>query len=177
MADEEEVKDAEEADGSTKGGGMLVPIAALVVVLLLGGGAAYFVTSMITAEEPAEEDQKAVSTGKLWERAKAHSLGDIMANVRGEGGRRYVKVTVQIWVPGEYFAKVEDEFISAILKEALEQNLHAYTMDELGREFIHSSMRKSFEDELNEQLRDIFGILDPEVSIIEKVVLNNLMVQ
>ena len=176
MADDEEENGVEESSTAKKGG-LMAPVLALVVVLLVAGGLTYAVTAALTAGEEPTDAESSVMTGKLWERAKAHSLGDIMANVAGEGGSRYVKVTVQIWVPETYHTKIAEAEITAILKETLEESLHSYTMDQLNREYIHSGMRTEFDDELNEQLRTIFGILDPEVKIVERVVLNNLMVQ
>ena len=177
MADDDDGKVVEESTSSKKSGGLMAPVLALVVVLAVAGGLAYMVASTLTASEALSDAEQVVTTGKLWERAKAHSLGDIMANVAGEGGSRYVKVAVQIWVPEQYFERISQPEITAILKETLEESLHSYTMDQLNREYIHSGMRTEFADELNEQLRTIFGILDPEVKIVERVVLNNLMVQ
>ena len=177
MADENEVESGGKKNGG--GGGGLGPIIALVVVLAVGLGLGAFVALLFTANETTgdDEEEAVAQVGKMWERAKALELMDLLANVRGEQGRRYVKVTVQIWVKTDDHPDVSREEVTPILKEALEEQLHTFNLEELGREFIHTTLRKSFEDKLNQQLREIMGDTDPERGYVEKISLTGLLVQ
>ena len=176
MADDD-ADDNKDDDNSSSGGGLIAPILALVAVLLVGVGSGYAVTTLVTTTDEEEEQKEEVTVGPLWENSMSVDIGEVLTNVRGSSGRNFVKVSVQIWTPSEHHANVSKEEVKAILVQVLEERLHALTMEELGREYVHNSLRQAFEDELNSQLQEVLGDTNPNADYIDKVVLNGLMVQ
>ena len=179
MADEENAPAEGEAAAESGGkGGGLGPIIALVLVAAVGAGIGAAAFMILGADEETVEniDEKS-EKGPLTERSIAVPLGDILANVKGENGRRYVKVTIEVWVKKEEEPNINQPSILAMLRESLEERLHAFDMQNLANEYIHTSLRRIFKDEMDKKLRYILGKENTDVSYIEQVVLNNLLVQ
>jgi flagellar protein FliL len=83
------------AEGAAKGGGKKKPLIIGVAVLALAGGGYYYKTQAAHAEEAeAAHEEKAVSPK---ERGLV-SFDPFVANLADEGGRRFVRVTVQLVV-------------------------------------------------------------------------------
>ncbi|MDA3959397.1 MAG: flagellar basal body-associated FliL family protein [Planctomycetota bacterium] len=178
MADDDDNKD-KAADGGG-GKGAMGPIIALVMVLLIGVGLGLVIKWAVSGEEVKEETttREITSSGPLWEQAQALDVGDIVANIQGESGRRYVKVNVQIWVKTEDAQSVSRPDLLPVLRETLQDKVRSYKMQELETGNVLDSLRRNFRDELNKRLREVMGeVDDPERTYVNKVVLDGFLIQ
>ncbi len=156
------------------------PLLALVVLVLLTSGLAAVVWSLWSDEDETERSdrpQQRTRAVNLLRDFNEIDLGSIMANVGNEQGLRYCKVNVELWIPREHFDKVNDVRVRNIMLAALEERLHSFNMSELAGEFIHTRLRSTFEEVLNNTLRSVFMTENQDITYIEKVVLTNLLVQ
>lgn len=156
------------------------PILALVILVLLTSGLAAMVWIMWgdeDAESQSDRPQQRTRSVNLLRDYNEINLGSIMANVGNEQGLRYCKVNAELWIPREHFEKVNDERVRNIMLAALEERLHSFDMSELAGEFIHTRLRSTFEEVLNNTLRSVFMTENQDITYVEKVVLTNLLVQ
>ena len=104
MADEDAEKSADEAD-APKEALSNGPLIGAHWSFLIGVVLVFGIFQVIGGADAAAEENETVSSGEeqtpLLDRAMPLDLGDVMVNVLGEEGRRYVKVTVQLWYPKE----------------------------------------------------------------------------
>lgn len=180
MADED--GNAEDANADKAGGksSVLGPLLALLGVFVIGAILVFGVYRLLAGGGPTEESAAQETLERqqpLINRAQPLSLGDVMVNVRGEGGRRYVKVTVELWYRNEFRNQVTREEIRNRLIKAAEQRLASFDMQELGSDFIHETMARTFLDQINKELRNIYGTVGTDTTYVEEVVLTNLLVQ
>lgn len=173
--------DDDEQEGKASGGkGALGPILALVLVLLLGVGLGLAIKWAVSSddEDDAASSTETASTGPLWDRAQSLDIGDIVANIQGESGRRYVKVHVQLWVKTADAPKVSRPDLQPLLRETLQDKIRTYKMQELETGNVLDSLRRNFRDELNKRLREIMGEVDnPERTYVTRVVLDGFLIQ
>ncbi|MHC5067547.1 MAG: flagellar basal body-associated FliL family protein [Planctomycetota bacterium] len=177
MADDDNKPAADDAEGG-KGGG-LGPILALALVLAVGVGVGFAINSLVqTDEDAAEEIVRGEDLGPLWERAKPLNMGDIVANVQGESGRRFAKVTVQLWVHAEDEIELQREELRPIMREVLTDKLRSYKLSELEADNAPDSLRRNFKEDLNRKLRQVFGMADdPDRTFITDIVLDGFLIQ
>lgn len=177
MADEE-VKPSEEAAPS-KGPG-LAPILALVAVVVVGVGLALVVQWVVSPDDQGDEQaQESEDAGmSLIKRAEPIDLDEIVANVQGESGRRYVKIRAQLWIGSEDVPALTDPKLMPIMKEVVRGTLSDYKMDELEAGNIDDSLRRNFKENLNKELREVLeGGVNPDRVFIERVVLADFLIQ
>ncbi len=177
----EDAKGDEEQIGEKKasGGGYLGPALALLVLIVFVLTAGFVLYGALSAQEETEDSQETRDQPErdLLEECQPVPLGDVMANVGNEQGLRYCKVNVELWVVNEQAEQVAREEVRRILHEALEERLHSFDMEELSSEYVHTKLRTTFKDELNNELRTIFRSEGTDTEYIEKVVLTGLLVQ
>ncbi|TVR14054.1 MAG: hypothetical protein EA401_05365 [Planctomycetota bacterium] len=159
---------------------VLGPLVALLGVCIIGIVLVLAIITVLSGREddPEDEDRsRQQQVGPLLDRALPMELGDVMVNVRGEEGRRYVKVTVEIWYPRSMRQQVERPEIRNRIVQAAEQRLATFDMQELNSEFIHETMSRAFQDQINKELRMVYGTTGTDTTYVEDVVLTNLLVQ
>lgn len=191
MADEDEAPEgAENQEGGAEaaaetkkktksGGGGFGPLLALLLVFVLAVVLVLGVLSLLggASEETTEDEGPVEIKGALTELAQVVPLGDVMANVKGEAGRRYVKVTVDAWVYKDQMTAVNKPELINIMRQAMEERLSTYSMTSLNETIKHTSMRRAFEDEVNKELRRVMGTEGTDTVYIHEIVLTNLLIQ
>lgn len=159
---------------------VLGPLLALFGVCVIGIVLVLAIITVLSGreDEPDDDDSpRQQQAGPLLDRALPMPLGDVMVNVKGEEGRRYVKVTVEIWYPRNLRQQVERPEIRNRIIQAAEQRLATFDMQELNSEFIHDTMSRAFQDQINKELRNVYGTVGTDTTYVEDVVLTNLLVQ
>jgi flagellar basal body-associated protein FliL len=188
MADEAAVAEKKEAAAGEAApaagkGGSLGPLLGLVAVLLVAVGAAWFIAGSLAAEpvKPLDEDGAATAGGEakpqgpVWDDESPIDLGDILANVNKEGGRRYVKATVQIWVKTTDAEVAGRPDILPSLVAAVQDRLRGYTMEDFQRENQKETMNHDITTIVDKTLRDLTRSPDRERSFVTRVVFNYLV--
>lgn len=179
MADDDNEEKAASASAEGKPS-VLGPLLALLGVCVIGALLVVGVVSLLSSDSDSPnttEVSPSLDEKPLMDRALPLPLGDVMVNVKGEGGRRYVKVTVEIWFPKEVQQDIERPEIRNRIIQAAEQRLSTFDMQELNSEFIHDTMSKAFADQINKELRIIYGKVGTDTVYVDDVVLTNLLVQ
>jgi flagellar basal body-associated protein FliL len=173
------------ADAAPKKDGAMVQILALVAVFGIGAFVAFMVFKFVTGHQtPEKEGAKHEEVAKhspehnaLVEKAVPFELGDVIANIKGQGGRRYVKISVTLWVPKNRMSDIQHEGIKQLMTQALEERLAQYDMEELGNEQIGRVLRRAFVQEINRILRESFGTAGSDTVYVEQVVVTNKLIQ
>ena len=180
MADDDADKPADDANEPKKPSA-LGPLLALIGVFLIGVVLVFGIFKVIGGAEVAAEEEDTSTTGTdqtpLLDRAMPLDLGDVMVNVLGEGGRRYVKVTVQLWYPKELQQQVEAPEIRSRIIQAAEQRLGTFDLRELNSEFKHATIARAFQDQINKEMRLVYGTVGTDTTYVEEVVVTNVLVQ
>lgn len=180
MADEDqEPVDAESGNEGSEGGGKasMGPVVALLAVFLLGALLVFGLLSLLGGGSPEEEQEPEQTEGALIDTAQVMPLGDVMANVKGEGGRRYVKVTVDVWVTKGDLSALNKPELQNIMRQAMEQRLASFTMTQLNSQYSASQLRRVFEDEVNKELRRVLGTVGTDKSYVREIVITNKLIQ
>lgn len=180
MADEE-VEKTDEESNEPKKPSALGPLLALIGVFLIGVMLIYGILQVLNGKEEQPEDQTAGTTlnnqKPLIKRATPLALGDVMVNVRGQDGRRYVKATVELWYPNEFKEQVEKPEIRNRIMQAASQKLATFDMNELTSEFAIPTIARAFMDQINKELRTVYGTVGTDTTYVEDVVITQLLVQ
>lgn len=183
MADDDTIAEAEGVEAGTdtatgKKGGNLGPLIALIAVIALGVGIAWFLQDLLAPEPVTEEETEATEIdkqGPIWKDMIAVDLGEILANVKNEGGRRYVKLELQIWVDQEDHPKIARPDVRPSLIAAIQSRLRSWTMDDYHSDNQSETMRYEFRKVLDKTLRELFREPDIERTYVRRVVLNYLV--
>ncbi len=165
--------------GEADAGSGVGQILALLVVLLIGAFLAYVLYGFIEPGRATEDYQRQQQPEQqtLFESARLIALGDIMANVDEEQGRRYVKVTVDLWVPTDRVPDMTREGVDRILKQAMEERLAQWNLSELSNQSIYDIMKKAFVQEINKSMREVYGTTGTDISYVQRVVVSNKLIQ
>jgi hypothetical protein len=205
MAEEEgasatATKDSEA--GAKKGlpKGMIGIALGVVVMIALGIGAVMFAKSMFASKEDEGGEHGAHGGHKagahepsLLESAKELALGDLISNIKGKDGRRYVKVTCVLWIDHDLYEiviphvesgghggggnKDEGGEVKRLLRMRMEEHLKSYDLDELNSQDVISRLRNGFRTEGDRELHKLFPAVGQEKRFVKEVVLNNLLLQ
>ncbi len=205
MAEHQEAKkdEAKPADGAAaaakpKSKLPLGPI--LAVVLLIGGGVGLgmFLKGMLLGDKPMSqaEKEKAEKTAKeadhheesLLHSATEVNMGELLSNVRNQGGRRYIKMNLSLWLNKEAAAPFAggggehgggggggDE-IKRILQASLEEHLKGYDLEELTDPNIYRTLDRGFRALIEKDLHELIST-PADKPLVSRVVITNLLVQ
>lgn len=182
-------------------------IAAGVVLLLVGGGLGVGGSMVVakwaggttgTKTEGGEHAVKATegehggkSGKKTLHEMTEIALPDLMSNIRNQQGRRFVKVSCAIYIVTADAMKMglagaggghggggdAGANIKRIMQQALEEHLKNYDMDELTGANVYGALNKGFRDSLDKALSEACYPGEPIRTLVERVVLTNLLVQ
>ena len=197
-------KDAKAA--APAGGGikaLLGPILAVVVLVGAGVGVGLFLakffakapetTGTKTAHgETAHGDEGEHAEGgahhSLLHSAKEMVIEDVVANIKEQGGKRFVKIVPAFWVTTEAAAaiglsggghgggEVGGE-IKRIIKARIEESLKQYDLEELTSQSIYKRLEKSLKDLADKEIKAFSPELPAAQPVVLKVVLSGLVVQ
>ena len=204
--DAEEKKDDKKAAAPAKAGGMkalMGPILAVVVLVGAGIGVGVFLAKFLSTP-PAktvakgEHGEEGGDKGEGGEHAEAgHSLlhsakevmiEDVVANVKDQGGKRFVKIVPSIYVISEAAGPLGLEGgghgggevggeIKRILKARIEEHLKQYDIEELTSQAIYKRLEKNIKDIAEKEMKAFAPDLPSGKPIVLKVVLGGLVVQ
>jgi flagellar basal body-associated protein FliL len=178
-----------------KGGGMMGTVAAGVVLVGIGVGMGTYVSGLFTtiktegAEVHGAEEHKAIHSGI--EHLSEIKMPDLMANIRNQAGRRYIKVSSSFWLNHEDAVKVGlsdggggghgggggGDNVKRIVQMALEEHLRSYDIDELTGPNISLQLKKGFKDRVEKTMHELFPAFKEDHEFVHRVVLTNLLVQ
>ena len=181
-----------------KGGGMMGTVAAGVVLVGIGVGMGTYVSSLFTtiktegAAVHGAEEHKATHSGI--EHLSEINIPDLMANIRNQAGRRYIKVSSSFWLNHEDAIKVGlsdgadghgggggggggGDNVKRIVQMALEEHLRSYDIDELTGPNISLQLKKGFKDRIEKTMHELFPAFKEDHEFVHRVVLTNLLVQ
>ena len=188
------------------------PLLAVVAILALGMGIGFFLSGLVKpaategvvegADGHGETGKDGHAAGKdahgataahdqgLLHTSSEFELGDLTSNVRGQQGRRFVKMNCVLWVEPEVAAHLGGggggahgggggggENIKRILQAAFEEHLKTYDLDELSGPNIYRLLEKSFKEIAEREFRALFHDLKTDRPLVAKVVLTGLLVQ
>lgn len=190
MADEDQ-NDSGSASESKKSsdskGGVVGPIVALIIVMGLGAGVALVFTWAIadkdkeddkTEEEQLNQLTTTTDNNKpLFETQVPVELGEVLANVNHEQGRRYLKVGLQLWVKSEDSQDMLRPELLPMMIEVVREHLRTYDMQQLDHESVTLSIKRQVRDALNKLLREILAAKEPDRKYVQRVVLSDFLVQ
>jgi hypothetical protein len=219
MSDEAKKEDkhdgkAAEAGAKKKSSLPLGAIGAVVVLLGIGAGIGMFLSSLVKpapapAAEPGTEghgdagkdghpgtgkggkDGKPGDHGSILAHAVAFPIGDLMTNVRGQQGRRFIKMTCVLWMDHDAVAKTASggggghggsgadpaDNIKAILQAAFEEHLKTYDLEDLTSVNIYKLLERNFKEITDRELRALYPDIKSTEPIVARVVLTNMLVQ
>ena len=187
-------------------------IGAVVVLLGAGIGIGMFVSSLVkpapvATAEPGKEGHEgtgkeghagagkegkegAGAHGSILAHAVAFPIGDLMTNVRGQQGRRFIKMTCVLWMDHEVVAKTSGgggghgssgpdpaDNIKAILQAAFEEQLKSYDLEDLTSVNIYKLLERNFKEITDRELRALYPDIKSTEPIVSRVVLTNMLVQ
>lgn len=209
-------KDEKKDEGAAKkkGGGLpLGAIGAVVVLLGAGIGIGMFLSSLVTPPKVAAVEGEAGAHGTgdghggTDDGAKGHgdakgakhsplahsaafSIGDLVTNVRGQQGRRFVKMTCVLWMNQDVITKVSGggggghgggadpvDDIKNILKSSFEEHLKSYELDDLTGINIYKLLERNYKEITERELRGLFPDLKSDQPMVSRVVLTSMIVQ
>jgi flagellar basal body-associated protein FliL len=187
---EEAVKNPAPAKAKASHGIMAIvgPLAAVVVLLGIGAGLALFVTNVLLPKKVAGKTEFAgheapVDESLLTETEQVPFM-DLLTNVQGEKGRRYVKVTCILLVSKNDLEKIVpytggsvDGPIKRSLRMTLEEHLKTYDLEALTAPNIYMRLKSGFRTSLENQFKTIFPDTQPDYRYVKDIILNNLLVQ
>lgn len=186
------------------------PILAVLVILGMGAGIGFWLGSLVKppAKPPpaegataqgstgngghgAEADphaQEGKATGKsLLQRTEEFNLGEIRSNIRGQQGRRLIKMQVCLYVIPELVKRITlssaqgadtpGDNIRRLVNSRLGENLKTYDLDELSGPNLNKILEKSFAEICERELRNLFPDLKTDRMLIERVVIVDPLVQ
>ncbi len=149
---EEEVKETQEKGG---GKGSMLPMILQVVTLLLVAGVLVYLKVFLPKELSALKGgnvqgkvEKAAAKGKAGKEVVVH-LEPFLVNLADEGGRRYLKVTMDLLIGSEKGKKeVEDKLpeIRDRIILVLSNKSTADVLDNLGKEKLKEEIRRSLNE-------------------------------
>jgi len=208
--DEKHEGKAAEGAAKKKGGLPLGAIGAVVVLLGAGVGIGMFLSSLVkpapvVAAEPGKEghgepgkdghegtgkDGKGgAAHGSILAHAVAFPIGDLMTNVRGQQGRRFIKMTCVLWMDHEVVTKTAGgggpgssgpnpaDNIKAILQASFEEQLKSYDLEDLTSVNIYKLLERNFKEITDRELRALYPDIKSTEPIVRRVVLTNMLVQ
>jgi len=176
-----------------KGGGMMGTLAAGALLVGVGVGLGTYVSGLFTtiktegAVVHGAEEHKATHTGI--EHLSEINMPDLMANIRNQAGRRYIKVSSSFWLNHEDANKVGlsdgagghggggGNNVKRIVQMALEEHLRSYDIDELTGPNISLQLKKGFKDRIEKTMHELFPAFKEDHEFVHRVVLTNLLVQ
>lgn len=208
---EGEKKDAKkDAKAAVAAGGgikaLLGPILAVVVLVGAGVGVGLFLAKFF-AKAPETTGTKVAGHGEhgatehgegegegehaghsLLHTAKELVIEDVVANIKEQGGKRFVKIVPAFWVTTEAAAalglnggghgggEVGGE-IKRIIKARIEESLKQYDLEELTSQSIYKRLEKSLKDLADKEIKAFAPELPATQPVVLKVVLSGLVVQ
>ncbi len=204
-ADKKDDKKAAAAAGAPAKGGvkaLLGPLAAVVVLVSAGVGIGMF-TAKFFAKAPAAaagahgaEHVDAAGEGEhaggahesLLHSAKEMVIEDVVANVKDQGGKRFVKIVPAFWVTtdaataiglaggGHGGGEVGGE-IKRIIKARIEEHLKKYDLEELTSPSIYKPLEKNLKDIAEKEIKAFAPELPSTKPVVLKVICGGLVVQ
>lgn len=206
--DDKKAADAKPAGGGIKA--LLGPIAAVVVLLGAGIGLGMFLANAFSKPPATEAGAEAAGAhggtdghGEAAGGAEGHGDGashgllhgateiileNVLANVKDQGGKRFVKVEPSIYIVSTAGASLGLEGgghgggevggpIKRILKARIEEHLKQYDMDELTSQAIYKRLEKNIRDIAEKEMKAFAPDLPANTPVVVKVVLVGLAVQ
>lgn len=199
-------KDAAKAAAPAAGGikALLGPILAVVVLVGAGVGVGLFLAKFF-AKAPETTGTKTAGHGEaphggeaegehggehssLLHSAKELVIEDVVANIKEQGGKRFVKIVPAFWVTTEAAAaiglnggghgggEVGGE-IKRIIKARIEEHLKQYDLEELTSQSIYKRLEKNLKDLVDKEIKAFSPELPSTKPVVLKVVLSGLVVQ
>ena len=207
--------EAKKAAEPAKGGGikaLLGPIAAVVVLIGAGVGIGMFMSSFLAkppekaadghaagghgSEGEAKGEEHGEGKGEGHAGGAAHGLlhqtevvvEDVVANVKDQGGKRFVKVVPSIYIVptaggplglegGGHGGGEVGGPIKRILKARIEETLKQYDLEELTSPAIYKRLEKAIRDLCEKEMKAFAPELPADQPVVVKVVLSGLVVQ
>jgi hypothetical protein len=207
-------KDAPKKDEAVKkkGGLPLGAIGAVVVLLGAGIGIGMFLSSLVTPPKVAtveggteghgatdagskgHDDPKAAKHSPL-AHSVAFEIGDLMTNVRGQQGRRFIKTNCVLWMDHEVVKKVSAgaggaaggghgaaagdpaEDVKRILQSSFEEHLKTYELDDLTGINIYKLLERNIKEITERELRILYPDLKADQAMVSRVVLTGMIIQ
>lgn len=197
-------KDAAKAVAPAAGGikALLGPILAVVVLVGAGVGVGLYLAKFF-AKAPETTGTKTAGYGEaphgvegehggehasLLHSAKELVIEDVVANIKEQGGKRFVKIVPAFWVTTEAAAaiglnggghgggEVGGE-IKRIIKARIEEHLKQYDLEELTSQSIYKRLEKNLKDIVDKEIKAFAPELPSAQPCVLKVVLSGLVVQ
>ena len=72
---------------------------------------------------------------------------------------------------------MEKAEIRSRIIQAAEQRLGTFDLRELNSEFKHATIARAFQDQINKEMRLVYGTVGTDTTYIEDVVVTNVLVQ
>ena len=208
----DEKKDGSGAKAATKpkagGGGMMMPMVAVLLTLGVGAGGAYVGVGMLFPAKPAAagaegthgveaaghgtEGGKGGHGDNLLHGATEVVLGEIMSNVRGQAGRRYIKLNISMWLEKTVAASLSGgggggdhggggggagESVNRILQSQLEEHLKTYELDEFSDPNINRNLDRGFRQIIEKELHDLYPEIPKETKLVQRIIITGMVVQ
>jgi flagellar basal body-associated protein FliL len=183
------------AEAGTKAKSPLIPVVLAIVVLLgIGGGGGFMLAGMIPQAPTAKSDKAhGGETAKAGEHGgEAHldhsqlrelAIGDLITNIANQDGRRYIKVTCAVWIAASDAEHIEghggegEVQVKKLMQMTLEEQLKRYELSDLTGRGIIGALTQDFTVVLEDLLHQQFPEQPKDHHFIQKVILNNLLVQ
>ena len=212
----DEKKDAGKKEAEASGGGiksMLGPVLAVIVLVSLGaglgiGGAKVFLTPPADPKGAGAGGAAAGGDGhgdghgaggggdhgaeggahepNLMHDAAELELGAITTNIMGQGGKRYIKMTLTLWVDKESLGPQiaggghggGPTSLIKLLKQPIEQKLNTYTLTDLDSPAAGAMIEKDVGEVAERELRVLFRKELAKVArVIHRVVITDRLMQ
>lgn len=196
MAEDKHESGKRAAARSAGGPALLGTVAAVGTLLAVGVGVGvYLVSPLIASLHPdgAASTASAAAVAPTEGRsllAEAHEivLPDLLSPIKGQQGRRYIKVSPALWIvtadakamgllgTGEGGRGAGNE-IKRMLQMSLEEHLKRYDLEEFTGPNIYDQLKQGFAKEVEKTLHDLFPAYPPDHRFVKRVVLTNLTLQ
>ncbi len=191
------------------GGGMMMPMVAVLLVVGVAAGGAYAAVGMLFPAKPAEEGAHGAEAGAHGTEAGAEGgkaahgdnllhgatevvLGEIMSNVRGQAGRRYIKLHIAMWLEKNVATNLSGgggggghggggggagESVNRILQSQLEEHLKTYELDEFSDPNINRNLDRGFRQIIEKELHDLYPEIPTETKLVQRIIITGMVVQ
>jgi hypothetical protein len=117
-------------------------------------------------------------------------LDSVIANVKETGGKKFVKMNPVFWISPEAHLAAglggggghggggeAGGEIKRILRARLEENLRTYDLDELTGQKVTPKIEKAFRDIVEKEMHAVFPELKNDHVVVQRVVIQGMMVQ
>ena len=198
-------KDAAKAAAPAAGGikALMGPILAVIILVGAGVGVGLFLAKFF-AKAPETAGTKTAGHGEaphggetegehggahasLLHSAKELVIEDVVANIKEQGGKRFVKIVPAFWVTTEAASAIGLDGgghggeaggeIKRIIKARIEENLKQYDLEELTSQSIYKRLEKNLKDLVDKEIKAFAPELPSTKPVVLKVVLSGLVVQ